>query len=94
MEYWLTSGTKMNFSSKVRGCIPSCIVAAPRAVLLLVAFALSPTSSAQEDSWASTVSKAADSVVSIQLSQLRNFSESRQGNSSATGFVVDAEREH
>jgi len=61
-------------------------------VLLFVAFSLSPISSAQEDSWASTVSKAADSVVSIQLSQLRNFSESHQGTSSATGFVVDAER--
>lgn len=47
---------------------------------------------AQEDLWAKTVSKAANSVVSIQLSQLRYFNDQRQGGSSATGFVVDAER--
>lgn len=45
-----------------------------------------------EDIWATTVSKAANSVVSLQLSQLRNFDGSEQGGSSATGFVVDAER--
>jgi len=47
---------------------------------------------AQDNRWAETVSRAAESVVSIQLSQLRNFSNSRQGGSNATGFVVDAER--
>jgi len=47
---------------------------------------------AQEASWARTVSRVADSVVSLQLSQLRDFDDSRQGGSSATGFVVDAER--
>ena len=45
-----------------------------------------------EDIWATTVSQAANSVVSLQLSQLRNFDDSEQGGSSATGFVVDAER--
>ncbi len=46
----------------------------------------------EEDSWARTVSQAANSVVSLQLSQLRNFDDSEQGGSTATGFVVDAER--
>jgi len=52
----------------------------------------SASAHAQEDQWAATVSKAANSVVSIQLSNLRYFNDSRQGGSSATGFVVDAER--
>ncbi|ASJ72413.1 Serine protease Do-like HtrB [Granulosicoccus antarcticus IMCC3135] len=46
----------------------------------------------EEDNWARTVSRVADSVVSLQLSQLRNFDDNEQGGSSATGFVVDAER--
>ncbi len=46
----------------------------------------------EEDSWARTVSRVADSVVSLQLAQLRAFDDSAQGNSSATGFIVDAER--
>jgi len=45
-----------------------------------------------EDSWAQTVSRAANSVVSLQLSQLRNFDDTEQGGSTATGFIVDAER--
>ncbi len=59
---------------------------------VLLTTALGSQALAQEDRWAETVSKAANSVVSIQLSQLRNFNDSRQGGSSATGFVVDAER--
>ncbi len=42
--------------------------------------------------WAETVATAAESVVSLKLSQLRTFDDSPQGASSATGFVVDAER--
>lgn len=45
-----------------------------------------------EASWARTVARAADSVVSLKLSHLRNFDDTEQGNSNATGFVVDAER--
>jgi len=63
---------------------------------LIVGATLGLTSStvfaAEEDSWAETVSKAANSVVSLQLSQLRTFDDSPQGGSNATGFVVDAER--
>ncbi|MBX2886713.1 MAG: trypsin-like peptidase domain-containing protein [Granulosicoccus sp.] len=47
---------------------------------------------ALEDRWAQTLSVAADSVVSLQLAQLRNFDDSEQGGSTATGFVVDAQR--
>ncbi|MFK7860589.1 MAG: trypsin-like peptidase domain-containing protein [Granulosicoccus sp.] len=46
----------------------------------------------EEAGWAKTVSRVADSVVSLKLSQLRSFDDTPQGNSSATGFVVDAER--
>ena len=45
-----------------------------------------------DDSWAETVSRTANSVVSLQLSQLRTFDDTPQGGSNATGFVVDAER--
>jgi len=48
--------------------------------------------SSEEDTWAATVSEAAQSVVSLQLSHLRDFDDSNQGGSNATGFVVDAER--
>ncbi len=53
---------------------------------------LRPVMAAEEDGWASTVSRVANSVVSLQLSQLRNFDGSEQGGSNATGFVVDAQR--
>lgn len=43
-------------------------------------------------SWSKTVSRVADSVVSLKLSHLRDFDEVSQGGSTATGFVVDAER--
>ena len=47
---------------------------------------------AADDGWADVVSRAANSVVSLQLSNLRDFNDSTQGGGSATGFVVDAER--
>jgi len=75
---------------------------APRAFRLpsaLAAFALLGTAflpaavrAADDDRWAATVSRVADSVVSLKLAQLRSFDDVDQGNSSATGFVVDAER--
>jgi len=52
---------------------------------------MSDTGDGGADSWARTVSFAAQSVVSLQLSNLRNFDGIEQGDSSATGFVVDAE---
>ena len=51
-----------------------------------------PAIASEENNWAATVSRVADSVVSLQLAQLRDFDESVQGGSNATGFVVDAER--
>lgn len=63
--------------------------------LILSWLLLSTTSalaSEDDDRWASTVSRAANSVVSLQLSNLRNFDDAEQGGSNATGFVVDAER--
>lgn len=47
---------------------------------------------ATDDRWAEILSEASQSVVSLQLSYLRNFDGVEQGDSSATGFVVDAER--
>ena len=46
----------------------------------------------EEAGWSRTVARVADSVVSLQLSQLRAFDDTAQGTSTATGFVVDAER--
>jgi len=64
----------------------------PVLVLAVCSLLLSPGSHAAEDSWAQTLARAAESVVSLQLSQLRNFDDTSQGGSTATGFVVDAER--
>jgi len=62
-------------------------------LLLAMTFCMaSAHADSEEASWAKTVSRVADSVVSLQLSQLRSFDGTPQGNSSATGFVVDAER--
>lgn len=63
-----------------------------RTVCAVVALGCSSAAFAEDDRWAATVSRVADSVVSLQLSQLRNFDDSVQGGSNATGFVVDAER--
>lgn len=51
-----------------------------------------PQAHTAEDAWARTLARAAESVVSLQLAQLRNFDDTSQGGSTATGFVVDAER--
>ncbi len=42
--------------------------------------------------WPAVVARVADSVVSLKLSQLRDFDDVNQGGSAATGFVVDAEQ--
>ncbi len=69
---------------------------APKLVLLcLLIFSKSALSDTQvngNDRWAEILSVAAQSVVSLQLSNLRNFDGTEQGDSSATGFVVDAEK--
>ncbi|MEE9333373.1 MAG: trypsin-like peptidase domain-containing protein [Granulosicoccaceae bacterium] len=59
---------------------------------LIAAVCLPQQLQAADDRWADVVSRAANSVVSLQLSNLRDFNDSTQGGSSATGFVVDAER--
>lgn len=63
-----------------------------RVVLIVNLILCSASVSAEDDGWAKTVSRVAESVVSLQISQLRNFDDSEQGGSNATGFVVDAER--
>ena len=65
-----------------------------RAALFVLALVLSVCAQANDDErrWAQTVSEVAQSVVSLQLSHLRAFDDTPQGTSSATGFVVDAER--
>lgn len=42
--------------------------------------------------WSAVIASTVPSVVSLQISYVRDFVESSQGVSSATGFVVDAER--
>ena len=49
-------------------------------------------SDAEEAGWARTISRVADSVVSLKVSELRSFDGTDQGASTATGFIVDAER--
>jgi len=81
----------------IRSCLPRvffqrawrCKVPA---CLLSVLLSMPVMADTEEDSWARTVSRVADSVVSLKLSHLRAFDDVQQGNSSATGFVVDAER--
>lgn len=63
-----------------------------KVVLAMVLFIPVASADTEEAGWAKTVSLVADSVVSLQLSQLRSFDDTPQGNSTATGFVVDAER--
>ena len=50
------------------------------------------TQAVGDDRWAQILATASQSVVSLQLANLRNFDGTEQGDSSATGFVVDAER--
>ncbi len=64
----------------------------PGLTFLCVLLALAHPVSAQDDQWARTVARTAESVVSLQLSQLRSFGDADQGGSGGTGFVVDAER--
>ena len=75
---------------------PRCSTAVLLGLGLVAGAALGLASSAAlaagDDSWAETVSRTANSVVSLQLSQLRTFDDTPQGGSNATGFVVDAER--
>ncbi len=44
------------------------------------------------DPWAEVISRVSPSVVSLQVSQMRDFEDADQGVGAATGFVVDAER--
>jgi len=44
------------------------------------------------DQWAGVIARSVPSVVSLQISYVRDFVEANKGVSSATGFVVDAER--
>ena len=60
--------------------------------LLFLTFTLTVAARATEDPWAEVIEQVSDSVVSLQVSQLRDFDLSDQGLGGATGFVVDAER--
>lgn len=55
-------------------------------------FLVTAPANALDDQWAETIAQTAESVVSLQLSQLRAFDDAEQGGSGGTGFVVDAER--
>jgi S1-C subfamily serine protease len=60
----------------------------------LCLLAAAPFARAQEASarWSAVIANTVPSVVSLQISYVRDFVETNQGVSSATGFVVDAER--
>lgn len=61
-------------------------------LFLLAGVVISTATAANEDQWADTIARTAQSVVSLQLSQLRTFDGAAQGGSGGTGFIVDAER--
>ena len=63
-----------------------------RSICWLIPLVFVAPTHAVVDQWSETLSIAAGSVVSLQLASLRNFDGTEQGGSSATGFVVDAER--
>lgn len=54
--------------------------------------ALAESPSDTQANWAGTVGAVADSVVAINLSRLRAYDDDAQTSTTATGFVVDAER--
>ncbi len=64
-------------------------------LLLALVFLVASRFSAAQDGnalWADVVARTAPQVVSLQISYVRDFVEVNQGVSSATGFIVDAER--
>lgn len=65
-----------------------------RNLLLLFSLGVASLSSADGalDPWAEVISRVSNSVVSLQVSQLRDFDHAEQGLGGATGFIVDAER--
>ncbi len=83
---------KRQIPGKCRQVVLSLLLGGLLSATSLSFWSASAFAATEEDSWARTVSQAANSVVSLQLSQLRNFDDTEQGGSSATGFVVDAER--
>lgn len=62
--------------------------------LVLILLSASSLLRAQEASarWSAVIANAVPSVVSLQISYVRDFVETNQGVSSATGFIVDAEQ--
>lgn len=67
------------------------VTSAPLLCLFLLAV---PVESSADSTtrWSDTVGRVIDSVVAISLSRQRAFDDDSQGGTSATGFVVDAER--
>ncbi len=63
-------------------------------ILWLTLLSISVQGHAQEASarWSAVIAETVPSVVSLQISYVRDFVEVNQGVSSATGFIVDAER--
>jgi len=54
--------------------------------------AVDATAAPPVDPWTATLERAAPSVVSLEVAAERSFTDNRRGLSTATGFVVDAER--
>lgn len=63
-------------------------------ILAVFILPLSSQSWAQDanEQWSGVIARSVPSVVSLQISYVRDFVEANQGVSSATGFIVDAER--
>ncbi len=76
-------------NSKLR-VLTAAVVLASLSSLPLQGYAQEPSEG--QANWAATVSAVADSVVAINLSRLRAYDDDEQTSTTATGFVVDAER--
>ncbi len=63
-----------------------------RVTILFISIILSSSLIAQTDPWAEVISSVSNSVVSLQVSQVRDFEDADQGVGAATGFIVDAEQ--
>lgn len=67
-------------------------VAALLAVGLLSSVTFVPAAHAEEPDWSAVVERVSRAVIQVRMDRSRTFASQTAGNSTATGFVVDAER--
>lgn len=91
----MTSTSVVASDGCVAGTLPHAAGTAWRRIGWLLVITLcwvSGTASADTSAWTDVVERVSRSVVSLKVGRLRSFDGDSRGNSTATGFVVDAER--